>query len=659
MKFSVQTSEMELTETTESLKGQILKLKSENSHLIEKLEYNLKESQKKLDEERAQHLKSKSKYKTIQNPKKLIFYRSQRLEESNEKMRIVNENLTKKVEFFKAQTINKTSMNQDKHEKEKERKKLVETLKKRNTENLNLRTLIKKLRSKFLSSRVVFDTQINGVKQELQFYKNSILSIFDMLAVKLTDEHKKSKYLTRDLRRLKKDLKYLKSIKNDLTKEESHPPELVSMIKGSNNQPSPVNNMSVTDQDDSDLLMLKKEIESHSKASVVPKIALQNLGEFKYTSSNVKKITITPKKVITSTESSDSFNDDAAANFYLSNSDTQSVMPKEEDQDPEDEQSLLMLHRSIQELKMNNRNLEVEAGKTFGQASPTNLNSSIGTDSRHLRTPATTNPSEKIHSHPMHQFELRREVNEFGRPMTHLKDQPPTPSDSDISSYHGFKMDPPQQRSEQLPTRTLQKRKTIWTGHDDMKSSRPEYEKIEKESEEIQKRISMLKEKGGEFSKSGLMKVKTSAGYIEALNSAKEKVRLREQLRESSQNHPSESTVGLLSQASKRINKWKSKGSDDFSQRYKAEFFSKREGGVSSQEFKMTDKDMIGMISEDDKENNYDLGNLGSTDNEKSTRRVLQERSIKTQNTPTIATSSVNDHDPSFRYLGRHHLHHN
>ena len=61
MKFSVKTSEMELAETSESLKGQIERLKSENSNLIQKLEINLRENQKKLEEERAEHMKTKSR----------------------------------------------------------------------------------------------------------------------------------------------------------------------------------------------------------------------------------------------------------------------------------------------------------------------------------------------------------------------------------------------------------------------------------------------------------------------------------------------------------------------------------------------------------------------------------------------------------------------
>jgi hypothetical protein len=52
---------MELAETSESLKGQIERLKSENSNLIQKLEINLRENQKKLEEERAEHMKTKSR----------------------------------------------------------------------------------------------------------------------------------------------------------------------------------------------------------------------------------------------------------------------------------------------------------------------------------------------------------------------------------------------------------------------------------------------------------------------------------------------------------------------------------------------------------------------------------------------------------------------
>lgn len=198
--FALKTNELELAQITESLKDQISKLKADKANLSMRLQVSLDEVQKKLESERQLHIRTKN--------------RLQILEESEEKLKILNENLTKKVDFFKTQTLNTKSSKTVIENEEKNRKKLMQDLLNKSRENTKLKSLISQIRNKVKGLTLQFTREKSQLRKEIKFLKNNFGTIFNNLVGKLKEESKKSFYKDKDLMRLKKDLDYFEKYSN-------------------------------------------------------------------------------------------------------------------------------------------------------------------------------------------------------------------------------------------------------------------------------------------------------------------------------------------------------------------------------------------------------------------------------------------------------------
>ena len=193
MQFTVETSQKDLDETSSSLKNQISKLTQENANLMNRVEKTLREGNRKLEEKREELMRTKSINK--------------QLEETKEKLAVMNDNLMKKVEFFKKGT-QKTNL-----------LAMMENEKKMSTELQSLQKRYKSIKGIALTLAKHYKVIIESfrqdslqIRQEISCSKKSLFSAIQMVIVKAKDETKKSIKYEEQILRLKTDLSYLENL---------------------------------------------------------------------------------------------------------------------------------------------------------------------------------------------------------------------------------------------------------------------------------------------------------------------------------------------------------------------------------------------------------------------------------------------------------------
>lgn len=176
-------------------KIQVDKLKSENKNLNSRLEKTLRDDHKKMDEERSAHMLTKSKLR--------------QMEEYGERMDIQNENLKKKVNFFKNQNISKSQAFTTMKSPDQTSCKLIET------------SMVKEhllyMQKQIFQIKELHAREKSRLLQEMGYFRNSVASMTDVLAIRIREESKKSKYYEKDISRLKKDIHYLQRINEEFS----------------------------------------------------------------------------------------------------------------------------------------------------------------------------------------------------------------------------------------------------------------------------------------------------------------------------------------------------------------------------------------------------------------------------------------------------------
>ena len=247
-KFSIQTLEKSSTEIIETMKEKIKHLKNEVLALENRLERQLKESQRKMDEQRKVSMEALNQLRE--------------LETSEENHKVVIENLKKKVEFFKAKSLEacstptrsiygqqshnqkpenhystdkksqlfsgiecgqddsmesnehgsshaKDGRDQNGSEARMRKSSSAKTLLKGETNeetNQQLKAKIAHLALKTTHLRESFMKDKVQLQQEINFFKKSLKNALQMLALKVKDENRRAKFVNRELVRAKKDL---------------------------------------------------------------------------------------------------------------------------------------------------------------------------------------------------------------------------------------------------------------------------------------------------------------------------------------------------------------------------------------------------------------------------------------------------------------------
>lgn len=192
VKFSNSTVFRENNEMIVSFKNQIDHLKVENEKLNERLQKSLKEHNAKLEIERCSHMKSKEKVRV--------------LEALEERMQIEIENLSKKVQFFKASTLKATHASES---QVASHCSLIET----SQVKAQLRDLMKEV----IKYKEVHKKEKELIKEQVGFFYSNIRSIVEIMSVRIREEGKKNFYLVNDVTRLNRDLEHLKKVNDDFS----------------------------------------------------------------------------------------------------------------------------------------------------------------------------------------------------------------------------------------------------------------------------------------------------------------------------------------------------------------------------------------------------------------------------------------------------------
>jgi hypothetical protein len=192
VKFSTNTVSRENNELIVSFKNQIDRLKQENSKISDRLAKILKEHQAKLENERTCHMNSKDKIRV--------------LEALEERMKIEIDNLSKKVQFFKASTLKATNATES---QVNAHCSLIET----SHIKEQLYAVMKRL-SKY---KEVHRKEKEHILQSVGFFYTNVRSVLDIMGVRIREEGKKNLYLINDVSRLTRDLEHLKKINDDFS----------------------------------------------------------------------------------------------------------------------------------------------------------------------------------------------------------------------------------------------------------------------------------------------------------------------------------------------------------------------------------------------------------------------------------------------------------
>jgi len=173
-------------------------LKKEISSLENRLERQLKESQRKIDEERKISMDAVEKLR--------------RLENSEESLRVTVENLAKKVEFFKEKSLEACGTPQ-RYKSGKGQKVMLRG-------SSSTKTLIKKSGNQSTSSKMSnlalkvrhlkdnFKREKYQITQQMAIFKKSLKTGLRMLILQVNDQNRAIKYIQRELNQARKDLKH-------------------------------------------------------------------------------------------------------------------------------------------------------------------------------------------------------------------------------------------------------------------------------------------------------------------------------------------------------------------------------------------------------------------------------------------------------------------
>lgn len=343
IKFSLKTNELELAQITESLKDQIQKLKSDKTNQSLRLQSSLEEIQKKLESERQQHIRTKNRLEMV--------------EESEEKLKILNENLSKKVEFFKTQTLSSKPSKSVIESEEKNRKKLMRDLLKKSRENTKLKSLISQIRNKLKSFILQFSREKNQLKKQVDFLRSGVNSVFNSIASRLKEESRKRYYKERDLERLKKDLNYFEKYSNYSYKK-SLQSSVISKKSQLGRFDSEVKNCFLKEKIEKFEDRLKKSPVRKSELNVVK---IQNIGLESLEKKENKR-----KNRVDETLPISDFNDDIT-NFYLSNSETGSIYNPQNENDKtidsivfSNKKNISIHEKSVDYEKIEQESMEIE-----------------------------------------------------------------------------------------------------------------------------------------------------------------------------------------------------------------------------------------------------------------------------------------------------------
>lgn len=316
MKFSVKTGELELAQITGSLKNQIEKLRVEKNNLSTRMQFSLEDTQKKLEIEREMHIKSKN--------------RVELLEESEEKLKVLNENLKKKVDFFKSQTLNNQhsqALNLNKN-KQGDVKKLMSELLEKSRENSKLRSSISWVRNKMKELILEFRKEKNDLRRKMESLRGDFAGIFNLAFSKFKNELKKSESNGKDVSQMKRDLDYFERYSNCSFQKTNQNSRRVDDSFG--NFDSDIKRTFPTKMNFSRFEFQHGEnattVEKARRMVDIPKISLVNLNR---PESSREDDTVHNDTMPISDFDEKEGNE--AANFYLSNSETGSIFnPKDE-----------------------------------------------------------------------------------------------------------------------------------------------------------------------------------------------------------------------------------------------------------------------------------------------------------------------------------------
>jgi hypothetical protein len=132
------------------------------------------------------------------------------IQEAEEKLRISNENLIKKVEFFKQRTSNRFNDDRKQYESRE-----LELKKQANKTIHHLKMKASRLLVIVNHLQQTHRRENSQIQHDIKHYKNSIKSIFELLAIRLNEEGKKATFYKSEIKRLKKNVDRLEKIHND------------------------------------------------------------------------------------------------------------------------------------------------------------------------------------------------------------------------------------------------------------------------------------------------------------------------------------------------------------------------------------------------------------------------------------------------------------
>lgn len=186
-------------------------MKKEISSLENRLERQLKDSQRKIDEERKVSMDAIRKLRMMENVE--------------ENLKITIENLSKKVDFFKEKSLenyNKPPQSGRKCKstqgKELRKNSSTKTLLKGSnysSKNLDITARLSRVALSLKHVKENFRKEKALLSQQLTFFKKWLRNALQILTLKSTEETGKVEFLNRELKRAKKDLEYYERVIND------------------------------------------------------------------------------------------------------------------------------------------------------------------------------------------------------------------------------------------------------------------------------------------------------------------------------------------------------------------------------------------------------------------------------------------------------------
>lgn len=211
-KFTSETQERNSKEYLASLNEQVQHLKKEIISLENRLERQMKESQRKIEEERKISMEAIEKLRMMEN--------------MEENLKITIENLSKKVEFYKDKSQNNIRLSpmkkKENHESAyrslRKNSSTKTLLKGKNNQKSSSHELASKLTRIALNLKHVkenFRKEKIKLSQELSLFKKWLRNTLQILSENAKEAINKAEFLNRELKRAKKDLEYIEKTMND------------------------------------------------------------------------------------------------------------------------------------------------------------------------------------------------------------------------------------------------------------------------------------------------------------------------------------------------------------------------------------------------------------------------------------------------------------